>query len=315
MGNQLECGFQTIVSDPEGTPTPAEVYRLAVVRQLVGHPDFGLRQITPLRHEVTEITTVEQLKQLTDLWKNRENTLPCVVFTQVRSSPKMPDLPPLLTCSTLEQRMFQAAPPLPTAHTAESPPYDIETFSKYGVTLCRTYLLADGLLDRFAERIGQTLLPGDMICLEPAAYGGTVMRYPLKPNKGRQEETMAVLTAKMYSYPRGKSVDFGSIVFLSAAREDLLHHTQIAMQESKDSEGQWKQTILQLEQEWNAVLDQKEKQLSDLWDQLSRQKAYQAQQEQLKEETRQKHQDSIASLQQQLRTKDEDIAYWKRKLS
>ena len=50
VGNQLECGFQTIVSDPEGTPTPAEVYRLAVVRQLIDHPDFGLRQITPLRH-------------------------------------------------------------------------------------------------------------------------------------------------------------------------------------------------------------------------------------------------------------------------
>lgn len=126
---------------------------------------------------------------------------------------------------------------------------------------------------------------------------------------------MAALTAKMYSYPRGKSIDFGSIVFLSAAREDLLHRTQITMQESKDSEGQWKQTILQLEQEWNAALDQKEKQLSDLRDQLSRQKAYQAQQEQLKEETRQKHQDSIASLQQLLRSKDEDIAYWKRKLS
>lgn len=183
------------------------------------------------------------------------------------------------------------------------------------MTLCRTYLLSDGLLDRFAERIGQTLLPGDTICLEPAAYDGTVTRYPLKPNKGRQEETMAALTAKMYSYPRGKSIDFGSIVFLSAAREDLLHRTQITMQESKDSEGQWKQAILQLEQEWNASLDQKEKQLSDLRDQLSRQKAYQAQQEQLKEETRQKHQDSIASLQQQLRTKDEDIAYWKRKLS
>lgn len=319
VGNQLECGFQTIVSDPEGTPTPAEVYRLAVVRQLIDHPDFGLRQITPLRHEVTEITTVEQLKQLTDLWKNQENTLPCVVFTQVRSAPKMPktmpDLPSILPYATLEQQLFQAAPPLPAAPTSENPPYDIETFSKYGVTLCRTYLLSDGLLDRFSERIGQTLLPGDIICLEPTAYDGTVTRYPLKPNKGRQEETMAALTAKMYSYPRGKSIDFGSIVFLSAAREDLLHRTQITMQESKDSEGQWKQTILQLEQEWNAALDQKEKQLSDLRDQLSRQKAYQAQQEQLKEETRQKHQDSIASLQQQLRTKDEDIAYWKRKLS
>lgn len=36
---------------PEGTAQEAEVYRLSVVRRLILHPDFGLRQITPLRHE------------------------------------------------------------------------------------------------------------------------------------------------------------------------------------------------------------------------------------------------------------------------
>ena len=45
-GTQLECGFQTLISDPEGTSQQAEVYRLAFVRRLVDHPDFGLHQLS-----------------------------------------------------------------------------------------------------------------------------------------------------------------------------------------------------------------------------------------------------------------------------
>lgn len=314
VGNQLECGFQTIVSDPEGTPDLAEVYRLAVVRQLIAHPEFGLRQITPLSHEATKITTLEELKQLGSLWKNQDNALPCVVFTQVRSAPKTPNLTPIIPCSALDQRLLKAAPPLPASSPAEDPPYDYMTFAKYGVTLCRTYLLSDKLLDRFVTLVGQTVLPGDIICLEPAVYGGKITRYPLKPNKGRQQEAMLALTAEMYSYPRGKAVDFGSIVFLSAAREDLLHHTQATIQESKNSNGQWKQKLCQLEQEWRTVLEQREEQIFHLRNQLSRQKTYQAQLERSKEEEEQKHQNAMDSMQQQLRTKEQDIAYLKRKL-
>ena len=45
-GGKLECGFQTVVSDPEGTAEDAPVYRLAPVRRLLEHPDFCLMQLT-----------------------------------------------------------------------------------------------------------------------------------------------------------------------------------------------------------------------------------------------------------------------------
>lgn len=35
VGKQLECGFKTIISDPVGAKPEAEVYRIAVVRQLI----------------------------------------------------------------------------------------------------------------------------------------------------------------------------------------------------------------------------------------------------------------------------------------
>lgn len=82
VGASLECGFKTVVSDPEGAAQSAEVYRLAVVRQLILHPDFGLRQLTPLTHEAARLVNVDQIKRLVSVWHDAENRLPCVVFSQ-----------------------------------------------------------------------------------------------------------------------------------------------------------------------------------------------------------------------------------------
>lgn len=93
IGTQLECGFQTVVSDPEGTEAQAEVYRLAVVRQLLEHLDFGLRQIIPLSYKVGSITSAEQLKDLFSIWRAKENHLPCVIFTSPSQDWKAKELP------------------------------------------------------------------------------------------------------------------------------------------------------------------------------------------------------------------------------
>lgn len=48
QGKTLECGFQTVISDPVGSGAQADVYRLAVVRRLMESPVFGLTHILPL---------------------------------------------------------------------------------------------------------------------------------------------------------------------------------------------------------------------------------------------------------------------------
>lgn len=84
VGHQLQCGFQTVVSDVAGGNALAEVYRLAVVKRLANNPDFGLQQLTPLLPKVMEISTGEQLKRLVSVLRSEENQLPTVVFTHVR---------------------------------------------------------------------------------------------------------------------------------------------------------------------------------------------------------------------------------------
>ena len=257
VGEQLECGFQTVVSDPEGTEEPAEVYRLAVVRQLLEHPAFGLRQITALTAAAEKLETVEQLKNLQALCRDGDNQLPCVIFTHVRreEAAPPPELPPLGSFpppSGFRRSLTPPAPAvqLPRKREAVPPPYDIAGFARSCAAFCRTYLLADSLLERFAALWKLALPAGSVAILEPRPFGGAVSSCPYSPNKGRQEEVVRDLLERMRSYPRGRAVDFGAVSFLSAARENLLLHTQDALQRTQAASGQWAETQALLDEQW-----------------------------------------------------------------
>ena len=319
-GAQLECGFQTVISDPEGTTQQAEVYRLAIIRRLVDHPDFGLKQLSKLTHEPQKISTVDQLKTMLAIWKDQGNQLPCVVFTYSRETqPATVDVPEFILNSGLPVKGFPIGTQIPgipvTKPAAIKLPYDVEPFAKYGVTFCRSYILDDPLLERFISASGVSALPGDIIILEPIISGGKYHTIPYKPSKARQEEAMNRLRDEMYGYSRGKLVTFGNIQFISAAREGLLRSSTDAMQQSAETSDLWAQKLALNDAQWRDKLREKEKECHALAEQLDRQKQYQERLEKEKEKLR----DDILKERQRaerlLADKDEDIAYLKRKLS
>ena len=315
VGAQLECGFQTVISDPEGTVDKAEVYRLAVVRQLLKHPDFGLRQITTLGYEAVSLDTVAQIKNVTELWRSKENALPCVVFTSPRKEIE-PSMLQLREKGPLRSPQLPGLPPPPTAKPeAQELPYDIAAFARSGMAYCRTYRLEDSLFERFRDMTGIPAEPGDILVLEPAPFGGGVQRFPYRPSKSRQEETVAKLREKMFCYPRDKTVDFGAVVFLSEARESLLHQTADALQHSEETEELWEQKLALLEARWKAEWEDQRKKYQEVLDQLERQRQYQERLEREKEQLRKEHGKKEQRFEQLLAEKEEDIAYLKRKLS
>lgn len=81
VGQELECGVQTVISDPENTPL-AEVYRPAFVKKLYNHPDFGLKQVIALSPKLKYINTQERLARMLQLYHDKRNQLPCVIFTK-----------------------------------------------------------------------------------------------------------------------------------------------------------------------------------------------------------------------------------------
>lgn len=321
-GTQLECGFQTVISDPEGTSQQAEVYRLAFVRRLVDHPDFGLHQMSKLTHEPMCISTVDQLKTMLSIWKDRENQLPCVVFTHEREEQPPAaelNLPALTQSSSLRApslRIGEMLPQIPVQkQVINRLPYDVESFSKYGVTFCRSYILDAPLLERFLPAAGISAQAGDIIVLEPSAFGGKWHAIPYKPSKARQEEAMSRLQSEMYGYSRGKTVSFGNIQFLSAAREGLMRSSASALQQSAETSDLWAQKLALQDAQWQDKFRRKEMEYQALAEQLERQRQYQDRLEKEKEQLRTENEKERMRAERLLAEKEEDIAYLKRKLS
>ena len=81
-GRQVECGFRTVVSDPEGTTPEAEVYRTTVVRLLMEDPAFGLKQVTDIPMKPIRLKNSSDVKTMLWVTHHAENQLPAVIFTQ-----------------------------------------------------------------------------------------------------------------------------------------------------------------------------------------------------------------------------------------
>lgn len=317
VGSQLECGFQTVISDPEGTPL-AEVYRLAFVRRLVDHPDFGLKQLTKLTHEAAQISTVDQAKSVISVWRDRENQLPCVVFTRYREEQQTGLLPTLELSDSLRGPRMPQLPLKPGPVLQDKPPevpYDIAAFVKYGVTFFRSYVLDDALFERFTAMAGVSAQRGDVLIFEPPCCGKRVRTLAYKPSAARRAEQLERLREELYSYSRGREVPFGSIRFLSAAREDLLRHSADAVEQSAETSELWEEKLAQNDARWQEKLQEKEQTCQALTEQLERQRQYQQRIEREKEQLRKDIADERQRMQQLLADKDEDIAYLKRRLS
>lgn len=311
-GSELECGFMTVISDPKGTAQKAPVYRLAMIRALIDHPDFGLKQITPLIQDSTPITTTEQLKFLLSLWRREDNQMPCVIFTHLVAEEALA-LPPLPTSPMAPIPLIKDIPPVKrTVSTA--PDYDHSRFARSCTSFCRVYLLSGDLLDRLKSAIKHDIQPGDIVILDPPLNKCKIRTIPYKRSSQRRTETLSNLKQEMLTFPREKGMDFGQIIFLSAAREGLIHATREAVEQSQQVSTQWQQHLAQLESQWKASLDEKETQYQALSDQLDRSKRYIYKLEMEKAQLQQEIVSQKEENERKLRQQDEYIAYLCRKI-
>lgn len=346
-GAELECGFQTVISDPARTEVEAEVYRLAIIRRLIDNPNFGLKQIIPLSMMPVNIASNVQLKQFLSVAKSEDNQLPCVVFTYLREAPtELPELSRIASKYPAAQMMtphislspiFQKQPrgkyssttelkhqkkekgkaeiikPMPCKATL--PNYNIEEFAQKKVSFCRTYLMEDSLFEQFVFALDINARHGDIIVIEPVRFAGHNRVLPYKPSNARQEEMIQALSSEMYAYPKGKDVSFGEIFFLSAARESLFRATSSAIRHSEAVSLQWNQKFSMIEAQTKDILRKKDEEYALLSAQLDRQKIYQSKLENESSELRKKLDVQAENYNAQLDERDAQIVYLKRKIS
>ena len=321
VGSQLECGFRTLVSEPVGTDQRAGVCCPRVVERLMDHPDFGLREQSPLEGALVRLDSRDQMRAVLDLWQNKSNPLPCVIFTQTRTQPQKVALPPmegLVGKPALPGGMFPL--PLPEQPlrtekpTVSDPPYDMEGLARNGGPFFHTYLLKDELLERFSKSVKEKAEPGDVFVLEPAAFGGKLHRHPLKPNKSRRQELMDKLDTELHSYLRGRQVDFGRVMFIQEAKERWKEHTKREMQNAQELSARWEEKLNALNDDWMERMMARQTEVDRLREQLTRQQEYGDRLEREKEELRQSNLAQQAAMRLRVEEAEEKAAYLKRKL-
>ncbi len=298
-GKQLECGFKTVISDPVGTEPEAEVYRIAVVRQLMRNPAFGLRQVTDIPMKAIRLTNASQVKTMLYVTHHADNALPTVLFTQpleerkaaptvsgqtgLRLSAGFP--PPDLKLPGI---IFSKPAVLPekTETVAVEPPFDLEKFCYYTFSHCRTYILEEAAGKSFSSQSGIRFAPGDIVVLYPTAYGGGREIVPFRKNEAKREETIRLVETGIKSYLKARPVDFGKIEFLSGAREHLLRLSDELTDSAEKADACFKQELEQINSFWKIELRQRSHDLEALTAQLQRQKEYSARLENEKSQLR-----------------------------
>ena len=291
VGKQLECGFKTVISDPVGTEPEAEVYRLAVIRELMRDPAFGLKQITDIPMKAIRLSNATQVRTMLYVTHHADNALPTVIFTQpLEERNTLPDIPDLsdlrLHSSFLSPGLkpdltgMDFPKPTPEAGKAEAvavePPYDLQRFCYYTFSHCRTYILEDRARRSFSSQSGICFVPGDVIVVYPTAFGGGEEVIPYKKNEAKREETLQILENGIKSYLKARPIDFGKIEFLSGVREHLLRLSDELMDSAEAADAHFKQELEQLNTFWKNEIAQKDRDLEAVNAQLQRQKEYAA---------------------------------------
>lgn len=327
--NSLECGFQTLISDPDSTSVPADTYRISIIRRLIENSDFGLRHLTPLTYSVIRLESANQFKAMLAISRHEDNALPCVIFTQTQEKISPPSSASNIevlssfpsnslfsdSVSVLPVSLAKIQPLAKPVIAVKDPPYDTADFTRHCVSFCRTYLLDCKLLEKLRIESSQDIHPGDIVVLEPPQFGGSVWTIPYKLNQIRQQEAIRLLIEKIHNYPRNKTVRFGHISFLSTTREVLLNNTRVAQLEAENMSAQWSIKLKQLQTQWTEQLLQKDVTCSALQEQLERQKDYQIRLEQEKTLLRNKLQEMDTVYQKQLQRKDDLIMAFRRRFN
>ncbi len=295
-GKQLECGFKTVISDPVGTEPEAEVYRIAVVRELMRNPAFGLRQVTDIPMAPIRLANASQVRTMLYVAHHADNALPAVLFTQPleerEAVPNAADLGAL----RLNGGFPTPVPPgmeLPKpagagrlGTVAVDPPYDLEKFCYYTFSHCRTYILEDSARKSFSSLSGIGYVPGDTVILYPTAYGGGQEVIPCKKNAAKREETLQLIENGVKSFLKARPIDFGNIEFLSGARSRLLRLSDELADSAEAADAHFRQELEQLNAFWKNEVAQKNRELDAVGAQLQRQKEYAARLEDEKSQLR-----------------------------
>lgn len=260
----VEFGVYTDVVDRDRTlPELDKAFRPQFVRLLFETEGMTLLQVEPLTFrqiiKVSDKRGVAKLKALAD---DRDNQLPLIVFTHAKQAQA--------TVAEMEQFMAEmmkgpamprlGLPPIstPPAAVQKKPshamPYDAEEFAKHIYGFARAYIATPEVFTELRAKFNKARLnEGDILVVEPKAFGGTVKVHSYREglNSSWYKGVTEDLTQSLQCYSKHKPYSYGTVLFADDARQLMREQELKELRASihLEKSGELQQVLALLEQE------------------------------------------------------------------
>ncbi len=237
-GDQVECGFRTVVHEPVDTDADCEVFRLAFIKHLARNPHVGLFHGWPIIDHAHALAGKGDIRKLYEWLHNPERMLPGVVVAEYLP-PKAPvnifTIPVPGTGSPAVVPSFSPRSlPEPNNEALPQPelPFAVGDLARFKMGYVQVFILPLEQRAAFGEITGQQIEPGETLLIEPQAFSGTIHRFPY-PVKKQKDALYQKIDEMVQNYPKGKTVTFGGCLFLNTAKE-LAQQQIIGLHKSVD---------------------------------------------------------------------------------
>lgn len=226
---EVEFGiFTDIVDRDSSLPEQDMAYRPQFVRLLFETEGMTLTQVEPMPFRkyitVSDKRGMARLKAMAD---NRENLLPLIVFTHAKPLPASAvDMERLM----VEMMKLPAMPgfgvPTPPVAAAQKQdcfmPYDAKEFSRHIYGFARAYVVSGTMFNELRAKFNRVKLgEGDILIIEPKAFGGTIRTRQYQPglNEGWYKGVTKEILDTLQRYSKHKPYTFGNVLFEEDARQ------------------------------------------------------------------------------------------------
>lgn len=180
----VECGFNTVVHEPEDTKTPCEVFRLAIIKTLIRNPLIGLRTDFPILEKASEI---KDIKSISEYIKSGRRQIPLVFVSELRETND--GLEPPLSGLRAADKLI----PLESKGVA-SPrfvlPKQLDLYARKSVTYAQFYVLRDDQREALKKAVGFNIDEGEIVVVEPAVFGGRRTTFKYGASERLTEKTL-----------------------------------------------------------------------------------------------------------------------------
>lgn len=206
---RLECGFQTIVSQPKTFTEKARVYRLAIIRKLLTAEQFGFEDAYKITNKPIQVNNNEAFKAVCDILNSESNQLPIVGFNEEKR---------------IEDINFRVDNGFRIQEEVEEETM-VQKLARERFSFGYVCLFKDKYLQELKKEYGNIVNDKEVFLIHPKKFGGEA----IAPDTYLISEYLL-----KYPYYRSRAYSFGKVKFVPEARA-ILATKNANIQELKDA--------------------------------------------------------------------------------